>query len=217
MSQTISPVASPTSAFLVIDVQNDFVTGSMALPGAEAIIDPINAVAELAAHVVVVTDWHPADHVSFASTHGVQPFEHVAVDYGTQQVWPDHCVQGTTGAELDPRLELTKAELVFRKGYRTAVDSYGAFYENDQETRTGLGDYLRGRGITDLYLAGLARYGCVAQSALGAARDGLSVTIVDEAAVGGDGERAVTMQEALDAAGVKWMSTRELLTTHPPA
>nr|BFE59454.1 bifunctional nicotinamidase/pyrazinamidase [Dactylosporangium thailandense] len=194
------------AAFIVVDVQNDFVSGSMSVPGAEAIIDPINAVAEIAEHVVVVTDWHPANHVSFASTHGVQPLDVITVPYGEQRVWPDHCVQGTEGAELDPRLRLTKAELVFRKGYRAGVDSYGAFFENDQSTRTGLADYLRGRGIHRLYLAGLARYGCVAQTALGAAREGLNVAIIDEAAAGGD----PSVRTALDQAGVRWVSINNL-------
>ena len=124
----------PTDVFIVVDVQTDFVSGSLAIPGADAIIDPINATAALFDHIVVATDWHPADHVSFASTHGKARGEVIDTPYGPQGVHADHCVQGTPGAELDPRLNLTRAELILRKGYRRDVDSYSAFRENDGAT-----------------------------------------------------------------------------------
>jgi nicotinamidase/pyrazinamidase len=175
----------PNDVFLVVDVQVDFTTGSMAVPGAAAIIEPINATAARFDHVVIVTDWHPRGHVSFATSHaGLTHGDSVTVAYGEQRVWNDHCVQGSEGAQLDPRLDLDKAELVFRKGYRRDVDSYGAFYENDHSTRTGLADYLRGRGFERVFVAGLARYGCVLQTALGARRDGFDVVMVDDASAG---------------------------------
>lgn len=199
--------------FLVVDVQNDFVSGSMAIPGSESIIGPINATAEAFEHVVVVTDWHPADHVSFASAHpGASHGDTVEVPYGEQRVWNDHCVQGSEGAQLAPGLELTKAELIFRKGYRTGVDSYGAFYENDVETRTGLGDYLKARGIERVFVSGLARYGCVMQTALGAAKDGFEVYMVDDAAEGRPTDPAdeAAAEATIAAAGIRWTHSTEL-------
>ncbi len=201
---------SAKDVFIVIDVQRDFVSGTMAIPGAQEIITPINETAGKFAHVVVVTDWHPADHVSFAASHpGSKHMDRVQVAYGEQGVFNTHCQQGTPGAELDPGLELTKAELTFRKGYRSEVDSFGAFYENDG-TATGLGAYLKARGFERVFCAGLARYGCVMQSALGAAKDGFETFIVTEASAG---DRDVeTNNEKLAAAGVKWVSTADLAT-----
>ena len=200
-------------AFIVVDVQNDFVSGSLAIDGADSIIDPINRLAAASKHVVVVTDWHPAGHISFASSHpGARPLDIIETAYGRQDLSVDHCVQGTHGAELDDRLELTKAELVFRKGYRVEMDSHGAFYENDGSTVTGLAPYLRARGITRLYVAGLARFGCVAQTAVGAARDGFDVAIVDEAAVGGDGELAARSLREMEEFGVSVVALGELVT-----
>lgn len=198
---------TPKDVFIVVDAQVDFVSGSMAVPGAEKIITPINRAAEIFDHVVVVTDWHPAGHVSFWTAHpGTKHGDQVDASYGKQGVFNDHCVQGTKGAELDPRLELTKAEMTFRKGYREGVDSFGAFYENDG-TPTGLGPYLKARGFERVFCAGLARYGCVMQTALGAARDGFQSFIVSDASAG---DRNVEENNAkLDTAGVKWISTAE--------
>lgn len=199
----------PEDVLIVVDVQNDFVSGSMAIPDAQKIITPINEAADAFAHVIVVTDWHPTDHVSFASAHpGAKARDVVTVSYGEQTVYADHCVQGTWGAELDPGLKLTKAELTFRKGYRSGVDSYGAFYENDRETRTGLGAYLQARGFKRVFCAGLARYGCVLQTALGAAKDGFDVTILRDASAG---DHNVEANDILIAqAGVKWADTADL-------
>lgn len=196
--------------FIVIDVQVDFVSGSMAIPDAQKIITPINEAAEIFEHVVVVTDWHPADHVSFSANHpGTKHMDRVQVAYGEQGVFNAHCVQGTQGAELDPGLKLTKAELTFRKGYKSGVDSFGAFYENDG-TATGLGAYLKARGFERVFCAGLARYGCVMQSALGAAKDGFTTFIVSDASAG---DRDVEANNAkLAEAGIKWISTGELAT-----
>ena len=196
--------------FIVIDVQVDFTSGSMAIAGAEKIITPINQTAEKFEHVVVVTDWHPQDHVSFSSNHpGTKHMDRVDVSYGEQGVFNDHCVQGTKGAELDPGLELTKAELTFRKGYKSGIDSFGAFYENDG-TATGLGAYLKARGFERVFCAGLARYGCVMQSALGAAKDGFEAFIIADASAG---DRDVEANNArLQEAGVGWITTAELAT-----
>lgn len=167
-------------ALVVIDVQNDFCPGgALAVPGGDEIIPEINAMVRRFEHVLVTQDWHPAGHSSFASTHERRsPFESVSMPYGEQTLWPDHCVQGTSGAEFHPDLDLTKAELIIRKGFRSAIDSYSAFFENDRETPTGLGGYLRERGMTKLTLAGLATDFCVAFSALDAARLGFRVEVV---------------------------------------
>lgn len=167
-------------ALVVIDVQNDFCPGgALAVPGGDEIIPEINAMVRRFEHVLVTQDWHPAGHSSFASTHeGRSPFESVSMPYGEQTLWPDHCVQVTSGAEFHPDLDLTKAELIIRKGFRSAIDSYSAFFENDRETPTGLGGYLRERGMTKLTLAGLATDFCVAFSALDAARLGFRVEVV---------------------------------------
>ena len=196
--------------FIVIDVQVDFVSGTMAIPDAQKIITPINQTAEKFEHVLVVTDWHPQDHVSFSSNHpGTKPMDKVMVAYGEQGVYADHCVQGTVGAQLDPGLELTKAEMTFRKGYRAEIDSYGAFYENDG-TVTGLGAYLKARGFERVFCAGLARYGCVMQSAFGAAKDGFATFIVADASAG---DRDVEANNAkLAEAGIKWITSGELAT-----
>ena len=196
--------------FIVIDVQVDFVSGSMAISDAQKIITPINETAEKFEHVVVVTDWHPIDHVSFSSNHpGTKHMDRVQVAYGEQGVFNDHCVQGTEGAELDPGLELAKAELTFRKGYKSEIDSFGAFYENDG-TETGLGAYLKARGFERVFCAGLARYGCVMQSALGAAKDGFETYIISDASAG---DRDVEANNAkLEQAGIKWITTGELAT-----
>jgi nicotinamidase/pyrazinamidase len=198
---------TPKDVLIVVDAQVDFVSGTMAISGAEKIIMPINRAAEIFDHVVVVTDWHPAGHVSFHSSHpGTKHGDNIQAAYGSQGVFNDHCVQGTKGAELAPGLELTKAELTFRKGYRADVDSFGAFYENDN-TPTGLGPYLKARGFERVFCAGLARYGCVMQTALGAARDGFQSFIVSDASAG---DRNVAENNAkLAEAGVAWITTAE--------
>jgi nicotinamidase/pyrazinamidase len=202
---------TPKDVFIVVDAQIDFVSGTMAIPGAQEIISPINRTAAIFDHVVVVTDWHPAGHVSFSSSHpGTKHGDSVDAAYGKQGVFNDHCVQGTQGAELAPGLELGKAEMIFRKGYREGVDSFGAFYEND-ETPTGLGAYLKARGFERVFCAGLARYGCVMQTALGAARDGFEAFIVLDASAG---DRNVEENnKKLSEAGVTWSSSGDLMTS----
>lgn len=193
------------SALVVIDVQNDFCPeGALAVAGGDEIIPVVNRLIAEHEHVVLTQDWHPAGHSSFASSHaGKNPFETVEMGYGTQTLWPDHCVQGTPGAEFHPGLAWTKAELVIRKGFRSAIDSYSAFFENDRKTPTGLAGYLRERGITRLTLCGLATDFCVAFSALDAAKAGFEVTVALEASRGIDLDCSMdTMLGQMRAAGV---------------
>ncbi|OBY25350.1 bifunctional nicotinamidase/pyrazinamidase [Leisingera sp. JC1] len=167
-----------TQALIVVDVQNDFCPGgALAVPGGDQVVAPINAMMDHFDAVILTQDWHPAGHSSFASSHpGKAPFETTDMPYGTQVLWPDHCVQGTEGAAFHPALR-TDGDLIIRKGFRPAIDSYSGFFENDQTTPTGLEGYLRSRGITHLTLAGLATDFCVAFTALDAARLGFGVTV----------------------------------------
>ena len=177
-----------TQALVVIDVQNDFCPGgALAVAGGADIVPLVNDLIMRFDHVVLTQDWHPAGHSSFASSHpGKQPFETIDMPYGAQTLWPDHCIQGSGGAAFHPALKWTKAELVVRKGFRPAIDSYSALYENDHETPTGLGGYLRERGIGELTMVGLATDFCVAFSALDAVRQGFKVSVVLDACRGID-------------------------------
>lgn len=192
-------------ALIVIDVQNDFCPGgALAVENGDQVVPVINGLIERFDHVLLTQDWHPAGHSSFASQHpGKEPFGTVAMPYGEQTLWPDHCIQGSPGAEFHPELEWTKAELVVRKGFRKAIDSYSAFFENDHTTPTGLGGYLRERGIAKLTMAGLATDFCVAYSALDAAKLGFSVTVVMEGCRAIDlGGSLATMTAKMQDAGV---------------
>lgn len=166
-------------ALIVVDIQNDFCPGgALAVTGGDEIVPLVNGMIAGFDHLVLTQDWHPAGHSSFASSHpGRQPFETIDMPYGPQTLWPDHCVQGSDGATFHADLDLTKAELVIRKGFRRGIDSYSAFFENDHATPTGLAGYLRERGITDLTFVGLATDYCVAYSALDAVRTGFSATV----------------------------------------
>ena len=190
---------------LVVDVQNDFCPGgALAVPDGDAIVSPINRLAERFAHILVTQDWHPWGHLSFASSHpGKSPFETTEMPYGAQVLWPDHCVQGTQGAAFHSRLDLTRAELVIRKGFRREIDSYSAFYEHDRATRTGLAGYLRERGLKRLFIVGLATDFCVTYSAEDARREGFSAVVVADACRGIDldGSLAAAMAR-MRAAGV---------------
>jgi len=168
---------------LVTDVQNDFCPGgALAVPRGDEIIAPIHRVAPRFAHIVLIQDWHPANHSSFAASHpGKQPYDSVELHYGMQTLWPPHCVQGTRGAEFHPALQLTQAELILRKGFRPQIDSYSAFFENDRTTPTGLTGYLKERGLTRVLLAGLAYDYCVGYSALDARRLGLPAFVLRDA------------------------------------
>lgn len=190
-------------ALIVIDVQYDFCPGgALAVENGDQVVPVINGLIERFDHVMLTQDWHPAGHSSFASEHaGKEPFGTVMMPYGEQILWPDHCIQGSQGAEFHADLEWTKAELVVRKGFRRAIDSYSAFFENDHTTPTGLAGYLKERGISKLTMAGLATDFCVGFSALDAAKLGFSVTVVMEGcrAIDIDGSLAAMtgkMQEA---------------------
>jgi nicotinamidase/pyrazinamidase len=193
-------------ALVVIDVQNDFCPGgALAVPEGDVIVPRINELIAGHEHVILTQDWHPADHSSFASQHpGHRPFETIDMPYGPQVLWPDHCVQASKGAEFHPALDWTRAELVIRKGFRRSIDSYSAFFENDHRTPTGLAGYLRERGIGRLVMAGLATDFCVAFSALDAAAQGFSVTVLMDAcrAIDLDGSLAA-MTERMRQAGVR--------------
>ena len=199
---------------LVIDVQNDFCPGgSLAVADGDAVLGPIRRVAARFEHIVLTQDWHPAGHSSFASAHpGKIPFETIEVNYGMQTLWPDHCVQGSKGAELHPVLELTHAELILRKGFRKEIDSYSAFFENDRETPTGLGGYLEERGLTRVFLAGLAYDFCVGYSALDARRLGLEAVILRDACRAIDlGGSVARIEKEFDLAGVRVVESDEVL------
>lgn len=193
-------------ALIVIDVQNDFCPGgALAVDGGDEVVPVINRLMGEFDHVILTQDWHPVDHSSFASQHaGKAPFEDIEMPYGTQRLWPDHCVQGSPGGDFHPELYWTRAELVIRKGFRKAIDSYSAFFENDHETPTGLTGYLRERGLDDLTFVGLATDFCVAYSALDAKRQGFSARVIMEACRGIDlaGSMAI-MTNKMEEAGVE--------------
>jgi nicotinamidase/pyrazinamidase len=190
-------------ALIVVDVQNDFCPGgALAVMGGDEIVDPINEAMAGFDAVILTQDWHPVGHSSFASSHYAESFSSIEMPYGPQVLWPDHCVQGTTGALFHRALRSDRADLVLRKGYRSAIDSYSAFFENDQITTTGLEGYLNSRGLRDLTFAGLATDYCVAFSALDAARQGFQVT-VDTGLC-----RAIDMGGSLDLALSKMKSAK---------
>ncbi len=192
-------------ALIVVDLQVDFCPGgALAVAGGDEIVGPVNALMAEHDAVVLTQDWHPADHSSFASNHsGAQPFGTATLPYGDQVLWPDHCVIGSDGAAFHPGLDLRRADLIVRKGFRREIDSYSAFFENDRRTPTGLAGYLRDRGLTDLRFVGLAHDFCVAWSALDAARLGFSPTVIEGAtrAIDLNGSREAA-QAAMRAAGV---------------
>ena len=195
-----------SDVFVVVDLQNCFVPGgSLAVKGGDEIVPLVNRLAKSFRHVVLTQDWHTPDHVSFASQHpGSKPFDTVALPYGSQVLWPDHCVQGTAGAAFHPDLNLTKAQLVIRKGHHRDIDSYSAFLEADRETTTGLAGYLKERGFRKLYVCGLATDFCVAWTALDARAAGFDTTVIEDAcrAIDLDGSLARAWTE-MAAAGVK--------------
>ncbi len=174
---------TPQDALLVIDVQNDFCPGgSLAVTDGDQVVPLINRLAAHFEHVLCTQDWHPAGHISFASAHpGTQPFTTIEVAYGPQTLWPDHCVQGTPGADLHPGLHLPHAELILRKGFRREIDSYSAFLEDDHATPTGLASYLRERGLKRLFICGLAYDFCVRASAIDGTEAGFECIVIEDA------------------------------------
>jgi nicotinamidase/pyrazinamidase len=190
---------------LVIDVQNDFCPGgALAVPRGDEVVPVVNRLARRFSHVVLTQDWHPTGHSSFASAQGGRrPFETIDLAYGPQTLWPDHCVQGTAGADFHRGLAVPQAELVLRKGFRRPIDSYSAFYENDRRTPTGLAGYLRERGFARVFIAGLATDFCVQYSALDARRTGFAAVLIEDGCRGIDldGSLAQAMTQ-MAAAGV---------------
>jgi len=178
---------------VVVDIQNDFCPGgNLSVPQGHEVVPVINRLADRFPHVVLTQDWHPPDHLSFASAHpGKRPYDTIVVDYGQQILWPDHCVQATPGAEFHKDLHIPHAALVLRKGIHRKIDSYSTFYENDRKTPTGLVGYLRERGFGRVFLAGLAFDFCVRYSAEDAQREGFEVAVVEDACRGIDVDGSV--------------------------
>lgn len=205
-------VPTDRDVLLVVDVQNDFLPGgALAVPDGDAVVPAVNRLAGSFQHVILSQDWHPPGHLSFASSHpGKAPFDMIDMPYGPQVLWPDHCVQGTLGATISPWLDIPRAELVVRKGYRHDVDSYSVFCEADRTTRTGLAGYLRERGLARVYLAGLATDFCVAWSAFDAIEAGFAVYVVEDAcrAIDTGGSLAAAWKRMTDA-GVIRVATRD--------
>ena len=200
---------SEQDVLLVIDVQNDFCPGgALAVPGGDAVVPVINRLAQDFPHVVLTQDWHPRGHLSFASSHsGKSAFDTVEAPYGQQIVWPDHCVQGTTGAAFHPALDIPHAELILRKGFRREIDSYSAFFENDHKTPTGLGGYLRERAFHRVFLCGLATDFCVRYSAEDAKSLGFDVAVIIDACRGIDsGGSLAEAHESFRQCGVREIS-----------
>ncbi len=202
------------SALLVVDVQNGFLPGgSLAVKDGDRVVPVINRIAKGFATVVMTQDWHPPRHASFASTHpGKKPFETIELPYGSQVLWPDHCVQGTQSAALADGLDIPHAQLVIRKGFHRDVDSYSAFVEADKKTRTGLTGYLKERGIETVFIAGLATDFCVAWSALDARAAGFGAYVVEDACRGIDtGGSLAKAWTDMETAGVKKIQSSDLV------
>lgn len=200
-------------ALIVVDVQNGFTPGgNLAVKDADQIIPTINELAQYFDNIVITQDWHPADHISFADNHlGKQAYETVELDYGSQVLWPSHCVQGTRDAELHPALNLPTAQLIIRKGFHQHIDSYSAFMEADQKTSTGLAGYLKERDIDTVFVAGIATDFCVAWTAIDAARLGFNSLVISDATKGIDlqGSLQHAWQQML-AQGVKRVYAKEI-------
>jgi len=199
----------PDVALIVIDVQNDFCPGgALAVTDGDAVVPVANRLMQRFDHVVLTQDWHPADHSSFAANNpGHDPFSLIDMPYGPQVLWPVHCVQGTEGAAFHSALETDRANMVIRKGYRSEIDSYSAFFENDHTTTTGLAGYLRERAVEHLVMVGLATDFCVRFSAVDAARLGFKVTLVE------DGCRAIDLDGSLAVARAELTEKGVIVTT----
>lgn len=201
--------------FVIIDVQNDFCPGgALAVPDGNDVVPVINRLTDSFDHHVITQDWHPKGHLSFASSHeGKSPMEMFQADYGPQVLWPDHCVQGTAGAEFHADLRADVAEIIIRKGYRRAVDSYSAFFENDLRSSTGLTGFLRDRGFKRLFIAGLAFDFCVGFTALDARAQGFDAVVIIDAcrAIDFEGSAAAMIQQLGDA-GVEIIDSDAILS-----
>jgi nicotinamidase/pyrazinamidase len=205
---------NPDDVLVVVDMQYDFLPeGSLAVAGGDEIVPLINQLSKRFRNVVLTQDWHPADHISFASQHeGKAPFDVVELPYGPQVLWPDHCVQGTRGAEITADLNIPHAQLIIRKGYNRQIDSYSGFEEADRETTTGLAGYLNERDLGRLFVVGLALDFCVAWTAVDGAAAGFDVTVIEDAARAIDSNGSLQRALAdLDTAGVQRVMSREIL------
>lgn len=201
-------------ALLVIDIQNDFCPGgSLAVEKGDRIIPVVNQLYEAFEHLIFTQDWHPEAHHSFASVYeNKQAYETIEMPYGMQVLWPDHCVKGTKGAAFHPDLKTENAALIIRKGFRKQIDSYSAFFENDQKTPTGLSGYLKNRGIEELFICGLATDFCVKWSALDGINEGFKITVIEDAVAGIDLEGSVAKAwQEMENAGVQKMSAAEAM------
>ncbi len=204
----------PDDVLMVVDVQYDFLPGgSLAVAGGNDIVPLINTLARRFRNVVLTQDWHPADHISFASQHpGKAPFDTIELDYGTQVLWPDHCVWDSHGAEIAGTLDVPHAQLVIRKGYDRAIDSYSGFQEADRQTLTGLAGYLNERDVGRLFLTGLATDFCVAWTAMDGAAGGFDVTVIEDATRAIDANGSLEKAWAdMEEAGVQRIQSREIL------
>jgi len=202
-----------SDVLIVVDVQNDFCPGgALAVPGGERVLNGIHRAAGHFDHIVLTQDWHPAGHISFASSHaGRKPFESIDTPNGPETLWPNHCVQGTRGAEFHPALRLTRAELILRKGFRANIDSYSAFFENDRATPTGLGGYLGERGLKRIFVAGLAYDYCVGYTALDARKLSLPAFVIMDACRAIDTNNSVEkMEQRFDQAGAHLIEIAEI-------
>ncbi len=202
-----------TDALLVIDVQNDFCPGgTLAVPNGDRVVEPANRMIDAFQTVVLRQDWHPAGHLSFASSHdGKNPFELTKMSYGDQVLWPDHCVQGFHGAEFHPDLNTNAASLILRKGCKPEIDSYSAFFENDRETTTGLTGYLKQKSVKRIFLLGLASEYCVAYSALDGVSEGFETYIFKDAISALGGEQYEIMLKKQRNAGVQFITTSNIM------
>ncbi len=212
-AQAARIVPGPTDVLIVVDVQNCFVPGgTLPVGGGDEIVPLVNRLARAFENVVLTMDWHTPGHVSFASSHpGKKPFETVSLPYGTQVLWPDHCIQGTKDADLVPGLSIPHAQLVVRKGYRKQVDSYSAFFEADGKTPTGLTGYLKERGLQQAFFVGLATDFCVAWSALDARRSGFAALVIEDATRGIDaGGSLGKAWKDMTGAGVKRIASSDI-------
>lgn len=201
-------------ALLIVDVQNDFCPGgALEVENGDKIIPVVNKLSEQFAAVIQTQDWHPENHSSFASNHdGKQPYETIEMEYGEQVLWPDHCVQGSRGADFHPDFNVTNSQLIIRKGFREELDSYSAFYENDNETTTGLTGYLKKRSIDKLFVCGLATDFCVKWSVLDGIKEGFEVVVIEDAVKGIDIDGSVEEAwEEMEKAGAEHISSDDLL------
>ncbi|HBX65165.1 MAG: nicotinamidase/pyrazinamidase [Balneola sp.] len=200
-------------ALVIVDIQNDFCPGgALAVPNGDDVITPTNSLLPKFDCIIQTQDWHPQDHSSFASNHKEkEPYGTIEMEYGEQVLWPDHCVQGTDGAEFHSKLKTKTSQVIIRKGFRKHIDSYSAFFENDHNTVTGLHGLLQERGVDELFVVGLATDFCVKWTALDARKLGYKVNIVEDAVRGIDIDGSVKKAvEEMKENGVEFINSKEI-------